>query len=395
VSGAAHPAGPILNAADGTAGPIPNAGGGIAGPILIAGGGTAGHALPAVAVGRVLAARGHRDVVFIGSRRGLEARLVPEAGFAIVLLPGRGISRRLAWENVAAVAGLAAATLRALWLVARRRPAVVLSVGGYAGAPCAVAAVVLRAPLVLAESNAVAGAANRLVGRWARAAAVAFPGTGLPHEVLTGNPVRPEILAADTSPAGRAAARAALGLPAERFVLAVTGGSLGARRINEATVELAARWHGRGDVAIHHVIGRRDWPDLAGRVQAEPGGLHYQAVEYEDRMPDVLVAADLVVGRAGGTTLAELTYLGVPSILVPLPSAPGDHQTAGARRLVEAAAAVLVPDGELTGERLATEVGLLASDRARLDAMAHAAAALGHPDAAERVADLVEAHARR
>ena len=372
------------------------------GLIVIAGGGTAGHALPAVAVGRALVARGHRpeDLLFVGSRRGLEARLVPQAGFPIVLLPGRGLVRRLTprdiAQNVVSLIGLTVAAARAAWLIARRRPRVVLSVGGYAGVPCAVAAVLLRVPLVVAESNGVAGAANRLVGRWAKAAAVAFPGTGLPREVVTGNPVRPEILEADTTPAGREAARRALGLPPDRVVLAVTGGSLGARRINEATLGLAERWAGRGGVAIHHVVGRRDWPDVVSRLPSPPaGGLHYQAVEYEERMADVLVAADIVLSRAGGTTLAELTDLGVPAILVPLPIAPDDHQTVGARRLVEGGAAVLVPDGELTAERLDAELSALFADRARLSSMARAAAALGHPDAAQRVADLVEKHARR
>ena len=180
------------------------------GLVVIAGGGTAGHVLPAIAVARSLLGRGHDrdDILFVGSRRGLEARLVPEAGFPILLLPGRGLVRRLSPANVAAAGGLMVAVVRAMWLMARRRPSVVLAVGGYASVSSAVAAVVLRVPLVLAESNGVAGAANRLVGRWARAAAVAFPGTGLPREVLTGNPVRPEILAADRSPAGRDRARA-------------------------------------------------------------------------------------------------------------------------------------------------------------------------------------------
>ena len=371
------------------------------GLIVIAGGGTAGHALPAVAVGRALVARGHRpeDVLFVGSRRGLEARLVPQAGFPIVLLPGRGIVRRLSprtmAQNVVSMVGLMVAAARAVWLVARRRPRVVLSVGGYAGVPGALAAVLLRVPLVVAESNGVAGAANRLVGRWARAAAVAFPGTGLPREVVTGNPVRPEILGADTSPAGRAAARQILGLPADCLVLAVTGGSLGARRINEAVLGLVARWADREGVAVHHIVGARDWPDVSSRLPSLPtGGLHYQAVEYEERMPEVLVAADLVVSRAGGTTLAELTDVGVPALLVPLPNAPDDHQTVGARRLVDGGAAVLVADGELTAERLDREASALFADRARLAAMAKAAAALGHPDAAQRVADLVEKYAR-
>jgi UDP-N-acetylglucosamine--N-acetylmuramyl-(pentapeptide) pyrophosphoryl-undecaprenol N-acetylglucosamine transferase len=367
------------------------------GRIVIAGGGTAGHTLPAVAVGRALVARGYRDIVFVGSRRGLEGRLVREAGFPIVLLPGRGVARRLTWDNVGAVAGLGIAAATALVLLARHRPAVVLSVGGYAGAPCALASVVLRIPLVLAESNGVAGASNRLVGRWAKASAVAFPGTGLAREVVTGNPVRPEILAARRDELGRdgakRAARHSLGLPVDRHVVAVTGGSLGARRINEATLRLAHLWVDRRDVAIHHVVGSRDWADVSSRPPPA-GALYYQAVEYEERMEDVLVSADLVVSRAGGTTLAELTVLGVPAVLIPLPGAPDDHQSVGARQLEQAGAAVVVGDAELTAERLAAEVGRLLADGERLCGMAAASARLGRPDAADRVVDLLERYAR-
>jgi UDP-N-acetylglucosamine--N-acetylmuramyl-(pentapeptide) pyrophosphoryl-undecaprenol N-acetylglucosamine transferase len=366
-------------------------------PIVIAGGGTAGHVLPALAVGRALVARGHKpaSVLFVGSARGLEARLVPEAGFPVVLLPGRGVVRRVSLQAAVAVAGIAVAAARATWLLARRRPAVVLSVGGYAAAPCALAALILRIPLVVAEANAVPGATNRLAARWAKASAVAFEGTGLPGAVLTGNPVREEILGVARTPEARAAARAELGLPDGRQVVAVTGGSLGARRINDAVLDLAGRWSDRADVAIHHAVGARDWPDVSARLPALAGGaLHYRAVEYEERVPALLAAADVWVGRAGGTTMAELTAVGVPSILVPLPIAPNDHQTVGARRLEAAGGCVVVADGDLTGARLSDELRRLAGDPGALERMAEAAAARGHRDAADRVADLLEAHGR-
>ena len=367
--------------------------------IVIAGGGTAGHALPAIAVARELVARGHdpQSILFVGSARGLEARLVPEAGFSIVLLPGRGIARRVALANVAAIAGLAWATVRALALFLRRRPSSVLSVGGYAAAPSAVAAVVLRVPLVVHEANGVAGAANRLVGRFARAAAVAFPGTGLPREVVTGTPVRPEVLAlaGEDRATAKARARQTLGLPEDRFVLAATGGSLGARRINDATLGLAELWTDRSDVAIHHVVGSRDWASVAARVPApDRPGLMYRAVEYESRMPEVISAADVVLSRAGGTTVAELAVLGAPSILVPLPIAPDDHQTVQAQRLARAGAAIVISDAELTADRLSRELGPLVADAPRRAAMSAAATAVGHPGAAAAVAALLEEHGR-
>jgi len=360
---------------------------------LLAGGGTAGHTVPAIAVGRALVMAGvdPASILFVGARRGSEGRLVPEAGFAITLLPGRGIQRRLTPANIGAVLGLAVALLRALGLVLRSRPRAVLSVGGYAGVPVALAAALFRRRLVVAEANAVPGAANRLAARFARAAAVSFPGTPLPRAVLTGNPVRAEVLAIDRSPAGRAAAKAALGLPAGRVVIGVSGGSLGARRLNDAVRDLAEAWSDRTDVAVHHAVGRRDWPGFTSPVTH---GLHYRPVEYEDRMDLVLTAADLWVGRAGGSTCAELGVAGVPAVLVPLPGAPGDHQTANARAMADAGAAVVLPDADCTGAHLAQILGPLVTDAARREAMASAARTTGHPDAAERVAALLLEHAR-
>ena len=356
--------------------------------------------MPALAIGRALVARGHppSSITFVGSRRGIEARLVPAAGFPVVLLPGRGIVRRLAWANVGAIWGLARAVVRAFALVARRRPRAVVAVGGYASVPCALAAAALRVPIVVHEQNAVPGAANRLTARFARASAVSHPGTPLPRAHLTGNPVRPEILAVDRSPSGREAARAALGVAQDRFLVGVFGGSLGALRINRAVLDAIPKWAGRGDLAVRHVVGERDWQlvsdELAAQPAPPPEGLRYQPVRYEDRMDLLLAAADLCVCRAGGNTVAELAVAGIPGVLVPLPGAPGDHQTANARVLEQAGAAVLVPDGELAGGRLVAEVERLVSDPDRLVAMGAAAAGLARPGAADAVAALVEEHAR-
>ena len=364
---------------------------------VIAGGGTGGHVVPAIAIARALTGRGHPadSIHFVGSTRGMEARMVPAAGFEVTLLPGRGIVRRLSRDNIAAVVGLVRAFARAVVLMRRLRPAVTVAVGGYASAAAALAAVLWRVPLVVAEQNAVPGLANRLAGRFAAACAVSFENTPLPRAVVTGNPVRPEIVTADTTDAGRASAREALGLPADAVVVAVAGGSLGARRINDAVAELAGRWAGRGGICVYHVVGRRDFAEMSARAPAPvEGGLLYVQVEFEDRMDLLLAAADVTLQRAGASTAAELAVIGVPSILVPLPGAPGDHQTQNARRLADAGAAVLVPDGELDADRLEVELDRLVEDRAGRVAMAGAARRLGRPDAAERVAALVEQHAR-
>ena len=364
---------------------------------LIAGGGTAGHTLPGIAIGRALVGRGHpaSAIHFVGSERGSEVRLVPEAGFTLTALPGRGIQRKLTLDNIGAVVGLIRAFAKALGLIHRRRPSVVVALGGYASVACALAAVLYRIPVVVAEQNAVPGAANRVVARFARAAAVSFPGTDLPRAVVTGNPVRPEILAVDRS-RDRAAARDRLGLPEDRVVVLAFGGSLGARRINRAVTGLVERWADRTDVAVRHVVGERDWddPSARGEEQAVTSGILYRPVRYEDDMPTALAAADVVLARAGATTVAELAVLGLPSVLVPLPIATADHQTANARGLVDLDAACLVPDAELDVDRLVAELDPLVTDGARREAMGVAALGLGRPDAADRVADLVVEHAR-
>ncbi|MEO6121564.1 MAG: glycosyltransferase, partial [Acidimicrobiales bacterium] len=201
--------------------------------------------------------------------------------------------------------------------------------------------------------------------------------------------------AIDRSDAGRHVARAALGLPGGAVVVAVVGGSLGSRRINDAVFGLVEAWSDRHDVAVRHAVGARDWSAVQDRLPRPPvGGLIYQPVEYEERMSVLLAAADLIVCRSGGS-VAELAAAGLPSVLVPLPGAPGDHQSANAAAVARSGAAVVVADAELTAERLATELGPLVADGARRAAMARAAAALSRPDAAERVADLLERHGRR
>ena len=363
---------------------------------VIAGGGTAGHVLPGISIGQEIVDRGtpRQAVHYVGSSRGIETRLVVEAGFSLTALGGRGLKRRLALSNVAAAAGLAGAFARSLLVLLRRRPAVVVGLGGYASAACGAAAVLLRIPLVIVEQNAVPGLANRTLSRFASGAATAFEATGLPRATWTGNPVRPEVVAADRS-GGRAAARRTLGGDDERRLVAVFGGSLGARRINDAAAGAARIWRDRSDLHLRHIAGHRDYDDLL-RSMPDPGHpLAYDLVAYEDNMAAVYAAADLVVSRAGATTVAELAAAGVPAVLVPLPGAPGDHQTANADRLASAGGAVVVPDSELDPDRLAAEVDALLDDPARLTTMSSAARGLARPDAAGAVADLVESCARQ
>jgi len=372
---------------------------------LVAGGGTGGHLVPALAVARALGAgHGPASVELVGARRGLDARLLAGQGVPVTLLPGRGIARRLDARslvaNLGAVLGLVAAFIAAVVVVVRRRPSVVVAMGGYASVPTALAAAVVGIPVVLVNVDAVPGAANRLVGRFARAAAVAFEGTPLPRAVVTGAPVRDGIVqGAHPDSAARSAARQALGIADHRLVVAAVGGSLGSKRLNEAVLELAELWAHRADVALYHVVGQRDWAwasEAAGRTasRADGDGLCYVQVAYEQRMALFYQAADVVVSRAGANTVAELAVMGVPAILVPLPGAPGDHQRANAEVLERVGAAVVVADPQCTGPRLATELDTLASDLERLRAMGGAARLVGRPDAVTAVAALARSHAR-
>jgi undecaprenyldiphospho-muramoylpentapeptide beta-N-acetylglucosaminyltransferase len=352
--------------------------------------------VPGLAIGAELAGRGRGNdaLLFVGSERGVEREMVPDAGFEVVLLPGRGIQRRLTVENVRSLTGIARAVVTAFSLLRRRRPRVVVAMGGYASVPCAVAAFLLRIPIVVAEQNAVPGLANRITARFARASAVSFADTGLPREVVTGNPVRPTMLDVDRR-AGREAAHRQLGIDPDRQLLVVYGGSLGALKLNEAVLDALHSLSGRDDLAIRHIVGSRDHPTLRERIpDLASGGIQYQMVEFERDMPTVLCGADLVISRAGATSVADFAALGVPSVLVPLPGAPGDHQTANARVVADAGAAILVPNDEVSGDRIATLATTVLLDREGLSSMADAAAGLGRRDAAVLVADVVEEHAR-
>jgi UDP-N-acetylglucosamine--N-acetylmuramyl-(pentapeptide) pyrophosphoryl-undecaprenol N-acetylglucosamine transferase len=350
---------------------------------LITGGGTGGHVYPGLALAEALVARGHdrASIHWVGSARGVEASVVPGAGFSVDLLPGRGLQRRLTLENLGVVAGNAAALRRARRLVRSLRPRVVVGVGGYASLPCLVAARLQGVPTVVHEQNAAPGLANRTAVRLGAQAAISLPGTPLPGAVLTGNPIRAAVAQVVRRPS------------LERPLVAVVGGSLGARRLNEAALGLYDRWRSRLDVAIHHVTGPAGHDgsvEALARLRRPGDRLDYRMVAYERDMPALYAGASLLVCRAGATTVAELAAAGVPSVLVPLPGAPGDHQTRNAESLVAAGAGVRLPDAECDGDRLDKEVSVLLDDPERLEAMGAAARALARPDAADRLADLVE-----
>jgi len=359
---------------------------------VIAAGGTAGHVVPALAVADALRAEG-ADVAFIGGERA-EAELVPAAGFQLHTISVEGLSRSNPLHALRALARAAGAAPRARSLLKGLAADAVLGAGGYIAGPVGVAALSLRIPLVLTEADSHLGLTNRALAPFALRVCLAFPIAGRegPRYRVTGRPVAS--VAQD-----RLSARRKLGVAPEETCVLVFGGSLGARSINMAAVEAFVQGAPtRAPFHVLHVSGRRDHPEVVSRARngadTLPGG--YDLREYLDLedFHEALSAADLVVARAGGSVF-EIAAHGLPAILVPYPHAAGDHQSANARWMAQAGAAVVIPDAQLSGERLGGEVAALLADRPRLAAMAAAARTLARPDAAREVADELLAVARR
>ena len=362
-------------------------------PVVLTGGGTGGHIFPMRAIAEALLDGGlaPAELRYVGSRRGQEATLLGGGPIALTLLPGRGIKRsmrpRAVVDNLAALVALAAAMARALYDVGRWRPRAVVSVGGYAAAAVASAAVLWRRPLVLVDLDAVPSATHRLLARFATVRCVAL-GSPAPGVEVTGAPVRDDLRRLDRSPEGRQRAKAQLAEaidPARRVVVVMTG-SLGAARVNRAVVELARRWRDRDDLCLVHVTGRRDF-QMVCDARLEAGALDYRVIDFAD-MTTWWAVADVAVCRAGAMTVAELTVLGLPAVLVPLPGAPGDHQGHNARSLAAAGAAVVVDDGDCDAEVLDDRVSTLLAEP-RWSEAAAACVRLGKPDAARAIAEVV------
>lgn len=370
------------------------------GTVLLAGGGTAGHVNPLLALAAELRRRRPQiAVVALGTARGLEAELLPGAGIEMVELPRVPLPRRPSldvlrfpgrWRRAVAVAEAAVRGERGTAFGPGRSADVVVGFGGYVATPAYVAARRQRVPVVIHEQNARAGLANRWGARSAAAIGVTFAGTALPGATVTGLPLRPAIaeLVADRerdSAAARRAGAAALGLDPDRPVLLVTGGSLGAARINGAVAGAAAALLGTGAQVLHLTGTGKD----AEVTEAVGGAECYRVLPYLADMQHALACADLVIGRAGAGTVCELTALGIPAVYVPLPVGNGE-QRLNAAGAVAAGGGLLVADEELTSEKVRELVVPMLVDAERRTLMGQRAAAVGVRDGAARLADLVE-----
>lgn len=348
---------------------------------LLAGGGTAGHVNPLLAVAERLRSRdAAAEIVVLGTKEGLESRLVPERGFELVTVDRLPFPRRpgrAMWRFPRAFRALTRDIER---LIIERRIDVVVGFGGYVSAPAYLAARRTGVPTVIHEANAVPGLANRLGARWTRFVGVAFESTRLRNARVVGMPLRPEIETLDRA-SQRQHALTVLGLDPSRPVLLVTGGSLGAQRINEAVNASAAHILGAG-WQLFHIVGERSTLRNSGL-----GGYHI--VAYSDRMDLALAAADFVVARAGAATVSELSALGIPAVYVPLAIGNGE-QRKNARGVVEAGGAVLVDDARFTAEWVRDELVPLLQNQSELARMAAAAGHTGTRDGTHQTVALID-----
>jgi UDP-N-acetylglucosamine--N-acetylmuramyl-(pentapeptide) pyrophosphoryl-undecaprenol N-acetylglucosamine transferase len=348
--------------------------------VLIAGGGTGGHVIPALAVARELKARHGAEILFVGTARGMETRLVPQAGFELALVQVGALKNVSLATRLRTLFDLPRAILQARRIIRRFRPDVVIGVGGYASGPAMAAAILARVPTLAFEPNLVPGFANRMVGRWVSAGAVHFEQTRkyFRNARVVGVPVRPEFFNVSARPQNQ--------VP----TLLVFGGSQGAHAINQvvpaAIPEALARIP---DLYVIHQTGERDYNDVQAAYSR--AGASAEISAFIEDMPGAFARADLLVCRSGASTVAEVVAAGKPAIFVPFPRAADDHQRRNAEAIAAAGAAVLIPESELTPKKLAETVTELLSNSDRLKTVSEKARALGHRDAAAEVAEMAAA----
>ncbi len=360
--------------------------------VVLAGGGTAGHTSPLIATAQQLRAQAEVDITCVGTPKGLESRVIPEAGLPLEMIPPVPLPRRLTPELFAVPVRLVRAVREARAILREHSAQVAVGFGGYVSLPVYLAARLAKVPLVLHEGNAVPGLANRIAARFTPHVATTFPGTDLPHAVHLGLPVRAAIAGLDR-PSRRPAGRAAFGLPAEGRVLLVSGGSQGARSLNAATLGATGRLLAAG-ISVLHVLGPANLTDETVPRTDPTTGAGYVPVGYVDEMGDAYAAADLMLGRSGAGTVMETAMTGLPVIFVPLPHGNGE-QARNATFLVEADAGVLVADADLDADRVVAEVTGLLEDPDRLARMSATCRALVPADASAALARLVLEVARR
>ncbi|MFO7262845.1 MAG: undecaprenyldiphospho-muramoylpentapeptide beta-N-acetylglucosaminyltransferase [Bacillaceae bacterium G1] len=368
--------------------------------LLLSGGGTGGHIYPALAVGREwLRMSPENEVMYIGTRRGLENEIVPKAGFSFATIEIKGFKRSFSLDNLQTVRLFFRGVRVAKGLLREFRPDVVLGTGGYVAGPVLVAAHQLNIPVAIHEQNVIPGLTNRFLSRYASLIAVSFPGTERHFPArktrLFGNPRASEVVRADPQKAW-----ALLSKPSGGKLVLIVGGSRGAEAINDAFLSIIPRLSAIPDTHFVYVSGKVHYERIS-RLAEEQLACHPEVrrqltiFPFLDEMPEMLAASTLVISRAGATILSELTALGRPAILIPSPYVTNNHQEKNAAWLTEAGAAVMIRERELTGERLFAEMKQLLEQPQRLSAMAQASRGLGRPDACPQLCRALAELARR
>ena len=357
---------------------------------VVTGGGTSGHVLPALAVADALVAAGHsaNSIRYVGAQRGIETRLLPATPYPHEFLDVTGFQRRVTRQNLGFAPKMAGATRRVTSLLRRWSPRVVVSVGGYASMPAVFAARRLDIPVVVVSYDRTPGRASRLAARRAAACAVAFENSPLPRAELTGAPVRRIILDVERSGSRRSAARAALGITDDRFLVAVMGGSLGSGVLNSAVADYLQAHRDDRSLAVRQIAGERfaDGIEVVGAGDGD--GVLHQVVAYESDMAAVYSGCDLLIGRGGASTVHEVAVTGTPAILVPWAASTDDHQTDNVRWLSEVGGAVLLPERDIA--QLGEQIDALRADPSRCGELSDAARRRGEMSRSGALAGLIE-----
>jgi UDP-N-acetylglucosamine--N-acetylmuramyl-(pentapeptide) pyrophosphoryl-undecaprenol N-acetylglucosamine transferase len=358
--------------------------------ILIAGGGTAGHINPGIAIAKYIKFKNpEAEIMFVGTRKGLETKLVPREGFDLKVITVRGFRRKLSADTFVAVKELFQGILEARRIIKDYKPDVVIGTGGYVCGPVVFNASRMKIPTLIHEQNAFPGITNRILSRFTDAVAISFKESkqffkAAKTLVLTGNPVRSEMLQTE-----RNDARKKLGIPLEQSVVVVVGGSRGAEKINESVVDMSLKYLGNDDCRIIFATGEVQHKKIMDKLgDKKPSSV--EVTPYIYNMAEVLAAADLVICRAGAITTSELTVMGIPSILIPSPYVTANHQEHNARALEEQGASVVILEKDLNGNILYNQMRSLLKDKEQLAKMSRSAKKIGIPNASEKIYSIMK-----
>ncbi|MFC4778465.1 undecaprenyldiphospho-muramoylpentapeptide beta-N-acetylglucosaminyltransferase [Paenibacillus sp. GCM10023252] len=356
--------------------------------IVLTGGGTGGHIYPAAAVGKQLQEENpETELLYIGTSKGLESRIVPALGIPFEAIEITGFRRKLSFDNVKTVARFIRGVARSKELLRKFKPDAVVGTGGYVCGPVVYAAAKLGIPTLIHEQNAIPGLTNKFLARYVDSVAVSFKESEpyfakAKHTFYAGNPCATHVLRAEAS-----RGLASLGLPRDSRMVLMVGGSRGAKAFNDVLVDMAPHLQRLAGVHFVFVTGEHYYESTMDRLRSVQPALsnHIHILPYLNNMPEVLAASQLVISRSGASSLAEMTALGLPSLLIPSPNVTNNHQEANARSLVEAGASEMLLERELSGQALLDRMTAIIGDAKRLKAMSEAAAKLGVPDSASRI----------